>query len=188
MMTSFIGALLMIRCGTLPAPSEGNERRIKTVLATGAYRAQCFMLHHCANLLLKYLPPNRQELLKNNSVLLTGTTTSQQSSATRHTVLLTPTVLHRWTDFIFKAPKMVNALSRNQHHLCLIKPCTRRTREPPHKARKLFEIFADTAFRDCELYTLKKLTKEILGDGCTDVFATEWAERLFQECRHSTQP
>ena len=79
-------------------------------------------------------------------------------------------------------------MSRNQQYLCLIKPCTRRTRKPSHKALQLYGIFADTAFRDCELYTLQKLSKEVLGDGCTDVFAKEWAESLFQEwqAQHTT--
>ena len=117
MVASFIGALMMLLCGMLPATTDVNEKDIKTVLATSAYRAQCIMLHHCVKLILAALPGNRKELLKNNSVLVTGTTTSQQSSTTRHTVLLTPTALHRWTDFIVKAPKMVNALSRNQHYL-----------------------------------------------------------------------
>ena len=183
MVTSFIGALMMIRCGTLPAPSEGNERNIKTVLATGAYRAQCIMLHHCANLLLKNLPPHRQDLLMDNSVLLTGTTTPHQSSTTRHTVLLTPTALHRWTDSSVKPPKMVNAVSRQENTLCLIQPCTRHRKDATHNARKLYNILYTTVFRESIPYTLTTLATEILDCGYSDAYATQWATSLFNEWR-----
>ena len=63
MMTAFIGALMMLLCGMLPATTEVNEKDINTLLATGAYRAQCLMLCHCAKLLLERLPDHRRELL-----------------------------------------------------------------------------------------------------------------------------
>ena len=168
MVASFIGALMMLLCGMLPATTDVNEKDIKTVLAIGAYRAQCIMLHHCVKLILAALPGNRKELLKNNSVLLTGTTTSQQSFTTRHTVLLTLAALHRWTDFIVKPPRMVNALTRNLQILFLIKPSTQQVKDASDQAWKLYNIFKTTVFSESESYIVTRLAQEVLGDGCTD--------------------
>ena len=112
----------MILCGVTLACTQDSEGTVNIVLAIGPYRAQCFMLSHCARLLLEKLPDDRRELLLSMSQLQTGTTTSQRSSTTRHTIFMMPGLLHKWTGFGCKAEKIVNALSRHIGKLGLVRP------------------------------------------------------------------
>ena len=147
MVSTFIGAPMMIHCGMLPAKSQENEGNLNVVLATGPYRAQSIMLAHCVKLLLEKLPDHRRDLLMKTSVLQTGTTTSQQSRTTKHTVLLTLAVLHKWTPFGCKAQKIVNALSRHISQLFLIQPFQVQTmHKVPKEVERLHALFHEFAF------------------------------------------
>ena len=59
MVTTHIGAMMMLRGGTLAVGMQDAESDVNIVLATGSYRADYTMLCHCARLLLHKLPEDR---------------------------------------------------------------------------------------------------------------------------------
>ena len=178
MVTTFISALMTLLCGMTPACTQDSEGTVNIVLAIGPYRAQCFMLSHCARLLLERLPDDRRELLLSMSQLQTGTTASQGGSTTRHTIFMLPCLLHKWTEFACKTDTTLIAVSRHIEKLCLIRPWDLCRNETPPEARRLHDLFEEHAFFHAPAYTLTRLAQEVLDVVC-EVDAECWVLNAF---------